>query len=98
MHWKLRHNRLLSRGASNLGIFALECAVDIRVGLRRGLFMKGGDRYEPRKTFLLADLQEIVRDIRGVSIVAWLHCSQGMWQTVRVVSFSIRTSLVASAI
>ncbi len=37
--------------------------------------MKGGDRYEPRKTFLLADLQEIVRDIRGVSIVAWLHCS-----------------------
>ena len=22
--------------------------------------MKGGDRYEPRKTFLLADLQEIV--------------------------------------
>ena len=25
-------------------------------------------------------------------------CSQGMWQTVRVVSFSIRTSLVASAI
>ena len=60
MHWKLRHNRLLSRGASNLGIFALECAVDIRVGLRRGLFMKGGDRYEPRKTFLLADLQEIV--------------------------------------
>ena len=53
--------------------------------------MKGGDRYEPRKTFLLADLQEIVRDIRGISIVAWLHCSQGMWQTVRVVSFSIRT-------
>ena len=40
--------------------------------------MKGGDRYEPRKTFLLADLQEIVRDIRGVSIVAWLHCSQGI--------------------
>ena len=27
----------------------------------------------------------------GISIVAGLHCSQGMWQTVRDVSFSIRT-------
>ena len=30
-------------------------------------------------------------DIWGISIVAWLHCRRGMWQTVRNVSFSIRT-------
>ena len=60
MHCKLRHNRLLSRDASNLGIFALECAVDIRVGLEEVYSWRAATAMSPVKRSFLQTFKSFI--------------------------------------